>query len=115
MMKIKIKKNLIIFEDPADWIWIRDCVKKDYGPNIFTISWRTKRELGFTVRHHRALSSYEADWVEVDHVNGAVKIHKIAADLEHRYHYMPQIHLDFYNESQLSWFVLKYLNNTQVD
>ena len=60
-------------------------------------------------------SIVEADWVEVDHVRGAVKIHKIAADLEHRYHYMPQIHLDFYNESAMTWFILKYLNNTLVD
>ena len=114
-MKIQIKHNLIVFEDPLDWTWVGDCIKKDYGPNIFTISWRTKRELGFTVRHHRALSSYEADWVEIDHANAAIKIHKIAADLEHRYHYVPQIHLDFYNESAMSWFVLKYLNNQPVD
>ena len=111
-MKIKIKKNLIIFDEPADWFAIEDQIKKDHGNNIFLISWRTRRELGFTVRHHRALSSYEADWVEVDYVKGAVKIYKIAADLEHRYHYMPQIHLDFYNESAQSWFVLKYLNNS---
>ena len=110
-MKIEIKRNLIVFHKLWEWEEVRDRVKQDYGPTIFTISWRLKRELGFTVRHHRALSSYEADWVEVDRVNGAVKIHKIAADLEYRYHYIPQIHLDFYNEAQMSWFVLKYLNN----
>ena len=114
-MNIKIKKNLIVFEDPAAWFEIENQIKKERGDNIFLISWRAKRELGFTVRHHRALSSYEADWVEVDYVKGTVNIHKIAADLEHRYHYMPQIHLDFYNNSAMTWFVLKYLNNTQGD
>jgi len=114
-MKVKIKKNLIIFEELYEWSTVEEQLKQEYGDNIFLISWRTKRELGFTVRHHRTLSTYEADWVEVDYVNGAVKIHKIAADLEHRYHYIPQIHLDFYNDSSMTWFVLKYLNNTQIN
>jgi hypothetical protein len=34
---------------------------------------------------------------------------------DHRYHYQDQIHLDFYDPAQQTWFVLKYLNNSQVD
>jgi hypothetical protein len=32
-----------------------------------------------------------------------------------RHHYQEQIHLDFYNAAAQTWFVLKYLNNAQVD
>lgn len=88
--KIQIKHNLIIFEEPYDWNEIRDRVKEDYGNQIFAISWRLKRELGFTVRHHKALVPWDEE--------------------KTRFFYTDQIHLDFYNESMLSWFVLKYLN-----
>ena len=89
-MKIQIKPNLIIFEEPYDWTYVRDQIKKDFGDHIFTISWRLKRELGFTVRHHKALVPWRDDST--------------------RFSYSDQIHLDFYNESSLSWFVLKYIN-----
>ena len=103
-MKIEIKKNLIIFRNIWEWPEVRDRVKRDYGPTIFTISWRLKRELGFTVRNHRGLVKWRDDpdykeqeeWME--------------AEFKNRYHYEDQIHLDFYNESQMSFFVLKYLN-----
>lgn len=97
-LKIKIKHNLIIFEEPYEWEPIRDRIKKDYGPNIFTISWRLKRELGFTVRHHQGLK--QADYS------------KEFIDLKGRYYYSPEIHLDFYSEAEHSFFVLKYLNLT---
>jgi hypothetical protein len=89
-MKIQIKHNLIIFEEPYEWYDIRDKIKKDFGETIFAISWRLKRELGFTVRNHRGLVSWYED--------------------AGRFCYQDQIHLDFYNESTLSWFVLKYIN-----
>jgi hypothetical protein len=89
-LKIQIKRNLIIFEDPYEWTFVRDQVKKDFGDQIFAISWRLKRELGFTVRHHKALVPWHEDST--------------------RFSYADQIHLDFYNESMLSWFVLKYVN-----
>jgi hypothetical protein len=80
----------------------------DYGTTIFTISWRLKRELGFTVRNHKGLVKWEDDgqgWLNKEFVE---------AEFKNRYHYEDQIHLDFYNEAQMSWFVLKYLNNIQV-
>jgi len=89
-MKVQVKKNLVIFEEPHEWIFVRDKIKKDYGEQIFAISWRLKRELGFTVRHHKALVPWYEDST--------------------RFSYSDQIHLDFYNEATLSWFVLKYIN-----
>jgi len=89
-MKVQIKYNLIIFEDPYEWGLIKDKIKKDFGEHVFAISWRLKRNLGFTVRLHKAL----VPWVE-DNT---------------RFSYKDQIHLDFYNEAALSWFALKYIN-----
>ena len=54
-MKIEIKKNLIIFRKLHEWYDLRNRIKQDYGQTIFAISWRTKRELGFTVRTHKGL------------------------------------------------------------
>jgi hypothetical protein len=98
-LKIKIKHNLIIFEEPYEWEPVRDQIKKDYGPNIFTISWRLKRELGFTVRHHKGLRPADGEENKV---------------LSGRFFYSPEVHLDFYNEATLSWFCLKYINNTEI-
>jgi hypothetical protein len=105
-MKIEIKKNLIVFRKLYEWEEVRDRIKADYGRTIFAISWRTRRELGFTVRNHKGLvkwaqdSDYKDDelWLE--------------AEFKNRYHYEDQVHLDFYNEVQMSWFVLKYLNTS---
>jgi hypothetical protein len=74
---------------------------------IFTISWRLKRELGFTVRNHKGL----ARWGDGDDQEWLGKeLMALDPDLKNRYHYEDQVHLDFYNEAQMSWFVLKYLN-----
>lgn len=84
-MKTKLKHNLVIFERESDWNIIREKIKQDFGVATIAISWRLKRELGFTIRYHRA------------------KIQ--GADYSHQ-----EVHLDFFNESAHSWFVLKYLN-----
>jgi hypothetical protein len=98
-MKITVKKNLIIFHKASDWDTIQDQLSKDYGAKII-ISYVCKRELGFTVRRHRGLEQHdEATW-EVMKSEG----------WDHRYYYQEQIHLDFYNKSAQTWFVLKYLN-----
>ena len=103
-MKIEIKKNLIVFRKPWEWEDIRDRVKQDFGPMIFAISWRTKRELGFTVRNHKGLVKWNSD-PDYEHDEEWLE-----AECKNRYHYEEQVHLDFYNEVQMSWFVLKYLN-----
>jgi hypothetical protein len=95
-MKTKVKHNLVIFEKESDWEYIREKIKQDFGEKIFAISWRLKRELGFTVRYHRDLVPWGDDKTQ--------------------YYYQNQVHLDFFNESAHSWFVLKYLHlNQELD
>ncbi len=89
-MKTKIKHNLVIFENEHDWDRIKEKIKQDFGVATVAISWRLKRELGFTIRYNQA---------------------KIPGDTTNMFFYSHQeVHLDFFNESSHSWFVLKYLN-----
>ena len=99
-MKILIKKNLIVFREPYDWYELAGRLRSEYGLSIVLISSKCKRELGFTVRHHKGLVQHEeSDWAVMK-----------AEGWKHRYHYEDQVHLDFYNEAQMTMFVLKYLN-----
>ena len=100
-MKIQIKKNLIIFRKPYEWYELANHLRIEYGQSIMLISSKCKRELGFTVRHHKGLVPFD------NMVTEAMK----ADGWKHRYHYEDQIHLDFYNEARQSFFMLKYLNN----
>ena len=99
-MKILIKKNLIVFREPYDWYELAERLRSEYGLSIMLISSKCKRELGFTVRHHKGLAEHSKDTWEVMKSQG----------FHNRYHYEEQIHLDFYNEAQMTMFVLKYLN-----
>jgi hypothetical protein len=74
---------------------------EEHGRATMLVSWRMKRELGFTIRHHKGLEPHEKEIWEVMKEEG----------WKHRYHYEDQVHLDFYNEAQQTFFVLKYLNN----
>ena len=89
---IIVKKNLVIFRNPEEWQNILDQLYLEYGLKI-GISWVMRRELGFTVRNHRGLVP-----------NEHVKKHGPTM------HYEQQVHLDFFNESTQTWFVLRYLN-----
>ena len=100
-MKTTVKRNLIIFHNPHEWYDLANRLRDEYGQSIMLISARCRRELGFTVRHHKGLAEHEKEIWEVMKGEG----------WKHRYHYEEQVHLDFYNEAQMSWFVLKYLNN----
>lgn len=102
-MKIEIKRNLIIFRKPYEWYELRERIKEDHGPTIFAISWRTKRELGFTVRNHKGLVKWNSD-PDYEHDEEWLE-----AEFKNRYHYEEQIHLDFYNEAQMTMFMLKYI------
>jgi len=101
-MKVEIKKNLIVFREPREWEAISARLVHEYGASIL-ISWKCRRELGFSVRHHKGLvrwgddGFYDKEWLE--------------PDLKNRYHYEDQVHLDWYSESAMSFFILKYLNN----
>ena len=100
-MKTTIKKNLIIFHQPNEWYALSNRLRVEYGPSTMFISSKCRRELGFTVRHHKGLVPHEDIEWELMKDEG----------WKHRYHYEEQVHLDFYNEAQQTWFVLKYLNN----
>ncbi len=101
-MKVTVKKNLIIFHRVNEWNELFHKILQDHGSKV-AISFVCKRELGFTIRRHKGLEPHSEDTWEVMKSEG----------WHHRYHYQDQIHLDFYNESQQTWFVLKYLNNQQ--
>ena len=102
-MKIVIKKNLIIFRRLKEWDALHKHLIDEYGPSI-GISWRCKRELGFTVRRHKGLVKWNDDPDYFDNEEW------LEEEFKNRYHYEEQIHLDFYNEAQMTMFVLKYLN-----
>jgi hypothetical protein len=74
---------------------------EEHGRATMLVSWRMKRELGFTIRHHQGLVPYDDVTWEMRKDEG----------WDNRYHYESQVHLDFYNEAQQTFFVLKYLNN----
>ena len=90
--KIIIKKNLIIFRNKGDWSDIYARILKEYGMGM-AVRPRLRRELGFTYRNYQ-------HWVEFDRTGDHVR--RYCED---------QIHVDFYNESTQSWFILRYLNN----
>jgi len=99
-MKITTKQNLIIFHNPKEWETIQYQLALVHGTKIL-ISYVCKRELGFTIRRHKGLVPHDiAEW-QIMKTEG----------WNHRYHYEDQVHLDFYNEAAMSFFVLKYLNN----
>lgn len=71
-----------------EWNKIREHIKDEYGQSMILISAKMKRELGFTVREHRAYDPF---------------------DPMNRQEYRTIICLDFYDEQMKSWFALKYL------
>lgn len=101
-MKIEVKKNLIVFHKPYEWSKISARITAEFGSSIM-ISWKCKRELGFTVRRHKGLVKWNDDdqgWLNKEFME---------AEFKNRYHYEDQVHLDFYSESAMSYFMLKYL------
>ena len=92
MHKITIKKNLIVFHHPGDWIDIYSKILQDFGMGM-AIRPRMRRELGFVYRHHRGLVPSEYSRKDGPNMR-----------------YEDQVHLDFYSDAAQSWFQLKYLN-----
>jgi hypothetical protein len=70
--------------DLKDWEPIRQRLRRDFGDSMILLSFKMKRELGFTVRRH-------AQWDES------------------KYKHIDDIRLDFDDESKAVWFRLKYL------
>jgi hypothetical protein len=86
---VTIKKNLIIFHRPGDWMAIYTKILKEFGQGM-AVRTRLRRELGFTYREHQ-------HWFNGSQ-NGTVTRWCES-----------QIHVDFYNEASQSWFQLRYL------
>jgi len=99
-MKITVKQNLIIFHNPYEWYALANRLRYEHGASTMLISARCRRELGFTVRHHKGLAEHDKDTWEIMKIEG----------FHNRYHYESQVHLDWYSESAMSFFILKYLN-----
>jgi hypothetical protein len=101
--QVTVKKNLVVFHDPADWMEILEHLARTYG-NTIRMRHIMRRELGFTSRDHQGLEPYYAP------ISGAAVIYPGLASVEKRHHYSSQVHLDFFTEAAHSWFQLKYLN-----
>ena len=113
-MKTTIKHNLIVFHRPQEWDELQQQLIAEYGKSVILVRDKCRSELGFTPRHHRDLIPYLEKYgssvlrdynVKDDIVQNFIEKNK------HKMVYDDQVHLDFYNESAMSWFVLKYLNN----
>lgn len=101
-MKITVKTNLIIFHRPSEWHDLAAQLRIDHGPSIMLIRARCRRELGFTVRYHQGLAKWVGD---LDYAS----LEWLDNEFKNRWHYEDQVHLDFYNPAQQTFFVLKYL------
>lgn len=115
-MKTTIKHNLIIFHRPEEWDELQQQLIAEYGKSIILVRDKCRRELGFTPRHHKGLIPYLDKWgygvldgSGCD--NNSEMAQKFIQDNKHKMVYDNQVHLDFYNEAQQTFFVLKYLNN----
>lgn len=100
MGRVTVKKNLVVFHDPADWTEILEQLTRTYG-NTIRMRHIMRRELGFTAR----------DPVPYTLISKVGEIF----DEQIRHHYSPQVHLDFFTETAHSWFQLKYLNRRGQD
>ena len=67
MGKVTVKKNLVVFHDPSDWMEILDLLTQTYG-NTIRMRHIMRRELGFSSRDHQGLEPY----VQTVLVNGNV-------------------------------------------
>jgi hypothetical protein len=99
-MKTTIKPNLIVFHDVREFEELHHRLLEEHGRATMLVSWRMKRELGFTIRHHKGLVPHDSVEWEFLKEEG----------WKHRYHYESQVCLDFWSESAQSFFILKYLN-----
>jgi hypothetical protein len=91
---ITVKTDLIIFDEEELWEPIRKKIVAEYGVSHL-FRWVSRRELGFTVRFHH-------NWITIDK-------NSYGDDITPRRWCQNQVHLDFFNDSALTWFQLKYL------
>ena len=91
---ITVKTDLIIYDEEELWEPIRKKIVAEYGVSHL-FRWVSRRELGFTVRFHH-------NWITIDK-------NSYGDDITPRRWCQNQVHLDFFNDSALTWFQLKYL------
>jgi len=91
IMKITVKHRLVIFHREHEWNQVYAQIRRDYGMRMALQS-ALCRELGFSVRRHRALVPNE-----VQYKHGPSM------------HYEQHVHLDFFNDAAQSLFLLKYV------
>jgi len=78
----------------VEWNDIRTKIREEFGDSMILLRDKMRRELGFTVRHHQ-------EWHKAD-------VGK--RDVAYRTNYpVDMIHVDFYDESARTWFLLKYI------
>ena len=112
-MKTTIKHNLIIFHHPGEWYELQKKLVEEYGKSVVLIRDKCRRELGFTIRAHKGLVPYLEKWgPRVLSGAGVSEYGEVGQNFieknKHKMVYDDQVHLDFYSESAMSWFVLKY-------
>ena len=71
---------------PNEWVVIRKEIDKRHPRSVTMVRWKMKEVLGFTAREH-------TEWIEDGDFNSG---------------YKKTIHLDFYDESKRTMFLLKY-------
>lgn len=83
-------KSIVL--SPQEWGHIQKLLAQEYPPSYTLMRSVMRRELGFTPRFH-------VNWVAS------------ATDYDEAFTYpRDEVHLDFYNESAKTFFILKYLN-----
>jgi hypothetical protein len=84
-------KPIILSE--ASWLKIYNHIAQNYPPSVLLIRDRMREVLGFTSRTHEEWFKHDVDRRNVSYnTNYCVK----------------RIHLDFYNDSKRTMFLLKY-------
>jgi hypothetical protein len=85
---------------PTEWDSIREKIAGHHGRNILLISWRCKRELGFTVRTH-------TEWIpetEKNHFLSDIELGVYQTNKK-----LTTIRLDFCDAQAETMFRLRYL------
>lgn len=80
---------------PKKWDLLKDRLRADYSPSVTMVRWKMRDVLGFTHREHTEWLGYYDDATQEER-----------KEKFHGYHTM--IHLDFYDESKRTMFLLKY-------
>ena len=82
------------------WEKLRAQLDQDYPKSVIMVRWKMKEVLGFTAREHE-------EWFDRN-----VSSREVGYSTQYR---ITNIHLDFYNESKRTMFLLKYSEYLQTE